>query len=255
MIKNILITGIIFLLINTPSYALVGSSFNIISKHAKSLPDLEIIKLSKMSDEVSGTRKVGRYLGEKNLPNEVLEDTYIRIALHQKKISREEAKEFYEHLRGVDGFRTTMSKVIGNSPHKTSGHLNELRIANNASRYGFKPIGIGIKYQDGLKKAATDIDIVLKKDNKLFIIEAKDYSDRTKLPMDKYRADLDTLNSYKKEHGDEKIIAIFSITNKPKNDRYLKLLKKEAKRRDIELLFGTPSQQIVQVNQLARVVK
>ena len=255
MIKHILIFGTIFLLINTSAYALLGSGINMVAKHTKLLPDLEIIKLSKMSNEISGTKKIGKYLGEKNLPKEVLEDTYIRIAIHQKKISREEAEEFYKYLHGVDGFRTTMSKVIGNSPQKTIGHLNELQIAKNASKYGFKAIGIGTKYQDGLKKAPTDIDIILKKDNKLFIIEAKDYSSKTKLPMDKYRADLDTLNAYKKEHDNEKVIAIFSITNKPDNKTYLKLLKKEARRRNIELLFGTPSQQIVQVNQLNRIIQ
>ncbi len=255
VIKNILIISVLFLTINIPIHALVGSSINIIIKNAKSLSNLEIIKLSKISDEVSGTRKIGIYLGEKKLSKEALEDTYVRIAIHQKKLSRVEAEEFYKHLHGVDGFRGTLSKVIGNSPQKTAGHLNELRIANNASRNGFKTVGIGVKYQDGLKKAPTDIDIILKKDSKTFIIEAKDYSSTTKLPLDKYRADLDTLNVYKKEHNTERVIAIFSITNKPKNERYLKLLKKEAKRRNVELIFGTPSQQTVQINQLNRIIK
>ncbi len=250
-------TLIIFLLlfISTSLSAFWSSGISTILKTSKALPNSEIIKLSKMSDEVSGTKKIGKYLGAKNLPKEVLEDTYVRIAIREKKISRVEAEEFYKHLHGTEGFRGTMSKVIGNSPQKTAGHLNELRIANNASRHGFKTLGIGIKYQDGLKKAPTDIDIVLKKDNKTFIIEAKDYSNTTNFPLDKYRADLDTLNVYKKEHKQEKVVAIFSITNKPKNKRYLKLLKKEAKRRNIELIFGTPSQQIVQINQLNRIIK
>lgn len=258
MKKNILIGIMFILLFNTSLYAFISSGVNVIEaivKHSKALPDSEVIKLSKLSDEKIGTKKVGKYLGAKKLPNEVLEDTYVRIAIHQKKITRVEAEEFYKHLSGVDGFRTTLRKTIGNSSQKTAGHLNELKIANSAAKNNFKVLGIGEKYKDGLKQASTDIDIVLKKDNKTFIIEAKDYQITTKLPMIKYRADLATLSAYKLEHKNATVVPIFSITNKPMDKKYLKLLKKEAKRRNIELIFGTPSQQMVQINQLNRIIK
>ena len=61
-----------------------------ISKSSKALPDDEIIKLSKLSDETKGAAKIGRKLDDLDLPNEVLEDTYMRIAIHQKKVTRKE---------------------------------------------------------------------------------------------------------------------------------------------------------------------
>jgi len=258
VMKNILKFVILFFMINI---SLNATIINPLLKFEKlyninkiyighSLPNSEITRLSLLS-----TKQIGIELGKRKLSKNALEDVYVRIAIEQKKISRVEAEEFYKHLHGVDGFRSTLSKVVGKSPQKTAGHLNELKIANVASRNGFKTVGIGVKYQDGLKKAPTDIDIILKKDSKTFIIEAKDYSSTTKLPLDKYRADLDTLNVYKKEHNTERVIAIFSITNKPKDEKYLKLLKKEAKRRNVELIFGTPSQQTVQINQLNRITK
>ncbi len=151
MKKNILIVIISILLFNTSLYAFLSSGVNVIGKivnHSKALPDSEVIKLSKLSDEKLGTTKVGNYLGAKNLPKEVLEDTYARIAIHQKKITRVDAEEFFtNHLGGVPGFRTTMSKVIGNSLSKTTGHLNELKIANSATKNEFKVLGIGEKYK------------------------------------------------------------------------------------------------------------
>lgn len=153
------------------------------------MPDSEIIRLSKLSDELIGTTKVGKELGRLNLPHDALEDTFIRIAIHQGKITRKEAEGMYERLSGVLGFRTTLRKVIGNSPTKTNGHLNELKIADKASSNGFIVLGIGEKFYDGLKKAATDIDIVLQKGSKTYAIEAKSFSSTTRYPMDKYRSD------------------------------------------------------------------
>ncbi|MDM8557754.1 hypothetical protein [Candidatus Parabeggiatoa sp. HSG14] len=157
-----------------------------ISKSSKALPDDEITRLAKLASEVKGTKKVGQVLGKLNLPNDVLEDTYIRIAIQQNKMPRKEAEAMFIRLTGTQGFRTTLSKVIGNNPAGTAGHLNELRIADSATVHGFKVSGIGKKFVDGIKKGPTDIDIVLKNGNKTFAVEAKNYSATTKIPMDKY---------------------------------------------------------------------
>lgn len=63
-----------------------------ITKSNQALHTDEIVQLSKLSDEAQGTVKVGKYLGSKNLPNHVLEDAYLRMAVHQNKISRYEAE-------------------------------------------------------------------------------------------------------------------------------------------------------------------
>ena len=217
-----------------------------ILKSSKTLPDDEIVRLSKLSDEGAGTAKIGKQLGKLDLTDDVLEDTFMRVAIHQNKITRTEAESMFYRLSGTPGFRTTLKKIIGNSDTVTAGHLNELRIADTASKHGFKVQGIGEKFTDGLKNAPTDIDIVLEKGGKYFAIEAKSYASTTIIPMDKYRADLNTLVIYKQKRPNN-IIPIFAITNKPKNPKYLKSLKYEADKRDVQLIFGSPQNSIEKI--------
>ncbi|ATX81711.1 hypothetical protein Ga0123462_0842 [Mariprofundus ferrinatatus] len=226
-----------------------------ITKNTRALPDDEIIKLSHLSDETKGTKKVGELLGRKKLPPEVLEDTYLRLAIHQGRLGRIEAEGMYSRLGNVPGFRSTLSKVIGNNPNKSSGHLNELRIADTAASIrGFKVLGIGERFSDGKKMAPTDIDIILGKGQTKYIIEAKDYHSSTAVKMDHFRSDLDSLVQYKKEHSSEYIIPIFSLTNKPNDLNVLKLLIREANRRDVHLIIGTPGEQVQQIKILGEIL-
>ncbi len=221
--------------------------------NSKALADDEIIRLAQLSDEVGGTKKVGDELGKLNLPEDVLEDAYIRIALYQGKISRSEAEGMFQRLANTDGFRTTLRKIIGNNPNGTKGHLNELRIADDAAKNGYEVVSIGKKFDDGLKKGLTDIDIVLKKNDKTFIIEAKDYGIGDNLDIINYRKDLDTLIAYQKA-GNSDAIPIFSMTNKPIDPKYLKLLQYEADKRNINLIFGSAEEQIEQIKMLEKIL-
>jgi len=216
------------------------------------LPEKKIVELTEMIQKAGDIKKVGKILGEMKLSDDILEDTYMRIIIQQRKITREEAEEIFENLRGVKGFRTTLSKVSGISDVKSVGHLNEIRIANNASKNGFEVVSIGEIFQDGYKQI-TDIDILLKKNGKIFPIEAKDYSSGTMIPMDKFRADMDTLVSYKNQNG-KNIIPIFSITHHPDNPATRVLLEKEAERRGIQLIYGNPQEQIHLINQLSEIL-
>ncbi len=219
-----------------------------LSKSSKALPDDEIIKLSKLSDEANGTMKVSKRLGKLKLPNDVLEDAFMRIAIHQGKIARTEAEGMFVRLGETPGFRSTLRKIIGNNAAVTNGHLNELRMADVASQNGFKALGIDEKFTDGLKRAPTDIDVVLESGSKRFAIEAKDYAPTRQISMDQYRADLDTLVKYKKTHS-QQVIPIFAMTNKP-DGRYLKILKSEADKRDVELIFGKPQELVDKIKVL-----
>ena len=223
-----------------------------LSKGSKALPDDEIIKLSKLSDEANGTVKVGKRLGELNLPNDVLEDTFMRIAIYQGKVTRAEAEGMFARLGDMPGFRSTLRKIIGNNAAVTNGHLNELRIADSASMSGFKVLGIGEKFTDGLKKAPTDIDVVLERGGKRFAIEAKNYAPTKEIPTDQYRADLDTLVEYKKINS-QQVIPIFAMTNEP-SGHYLKTLKGEANKRGVELIFGKPQALVEQMKVLAEIL-
>jgi len=228
-------------------------TISVISKSSHALSTDKIIKLSKLSDEVKGTKKVGKYLGKLNLPKDVIEDTYLRIAIYQQKLSREEAIQLYAKLNRVPGFRQTIRKVIGNNKVGTKGHLNELAIAKIASTKGFKVLGIGQKFNDGVKKGLTDIDILIKKGSKTFAIEAKAYAATTKIPMDKYRGDLDTLVRYKREQG-KNIVPVFAMTNTPTDPRYLKTLQHEADKRGVQLIFGSPQTLTSQLNMLGEIL-
>ena len=142
-----------------------------ISRHPRVLPAEKIIELTELA-KAKGIREVGKKLGKIRppLPNEVLEDAYLRILVYNGKLSRKEAEEFFKNLRGVEGFRTTLRKVAG-SESQSIGHLFELRIANEAKKRGFKVEGIGKKYNDGIKRGDTDLDISIIKGRIKYIID------------------------------------------------------------------------------------
>ncbi|MBV5330756.1 MAG: hypothetical protein JZU65_24505 [Chlorobium sp.] len=217
------------------------------------LPDSKIKDLVSQINKAGDIKKVGKIIGEMNLSKEVLEDTFMRILIMQNKISKKEAEEIFTHLRGVEGFTSAMSKAAGVSAAKTSGHLNELRIATGASKNGFEVVAIGQKFTDGLKKGTTDLDIILKKKGRTFVIEAKDYDANTPINMDYFRADMDTLVAFKKQHPNT--IPVFTITNPPANAAKKKLLEKEAERRGVQLVYGNADEIILQVNHLSEVLK
>lgn len=223
-------------------------------QHSKAFSRTEIIRLSKITDEVQGTKKLGKILAIKNLPNPVLEDTFIRIAIHQRKISSNEASQFYKNLSGVTGFRETLRKIIGNNPQGTMGHLNELKIANEGAKSGFKVIGIGKKFDDGVKNSLTDIDVLLHKNGKDILIEAKKYSSSTKMPIDKFKADLDTLNIYGDNISKGKSIKVFSFTQKPYDEKLLKQYQYWADKKGVQLIFGTPAEQMEKIKILEKIL-
>ncbi|MBB1125621.1 hypothetical protein [Thiospirillum jenense] len=228
------------------AWGLMTQSIAAITENTQALSDNDIVRLSKLSDEVKGTQKVGKELGELNLPNDVLEDAFLRIAIYQEKLDRQTAEGMFARLTGVPGFRATLRKIIGNNRAVTIGHLNELRIAESAVTNGFKVLGIGEKFNDGLKKGATDIDLLLNKKDRLFAIEAKNYASTTKIRLDRFRADLDTLVAYKNANSNH-VVLFCTITNKPDNLSYLQALQSETDKRGIQLIFGLPQAQIEQI--------
>jgi hypothetical protein len=226
---------------------------NAFTKNARALPDDEIVDLARLARQARGTKQVGKYLGQQNLPDEVLEDAYLRIAVQQKALARSEAEGMFTRLQGTPGFRGTLSKVIGSSDVKTAGHLNELRIADNAAQHGFKVKGIGERFDDGVKAAETDIDVLLEKGGRLIAIEAKDYAPTTPIPMDDFRADMVSLTRYAASQPEGHVLSTFTITNRPLDANAWRMLQLETKRRDIQLVEGSPQSQIEQVKMLLRI--
>lgn len=223
-------------------------------KHQKALPDEEIIKLSNIAKQSGGTKIVGKELGKLNLPNDTLEDTYMRIVVHQSTLPREEAESMFSRLRGTAGFRSTLSKIIGASNVKTSGHLYELRIADKATQYGIKAKGIGIQFDDGIKQGITDVDVLLEISGRPIAIEAKDYLSTTPIPLIKFRSDFISLAQYAKQQLPSKVITVFSMSNKPNDALSLRILEHEAQKNGVQLIFGNPEQQIIQIKQLQEIL-
>jgi len=254
IIKKILL---IVVLLNSTLYA--DPVHNIIRvgkliKSSKAFSPKQIAKFAKVLEETKGTKKLGKLLGKMALKNEVLEDTFMRLAIYRNKINAKEAKEMFINLSGTKGFRTTLKKIIGNGTKKTVGHLNELKIANSAIKRGFKVKGIGEIFVDGIKKSPTDLDVLLTRKGKTFAIEAKDYASKTPIPLDKFRGDMDTLISYVKQNPSDKIIPIFSMTNKPNSVSKMRQLEKMAEKKGVQLIFGNPQEQIVQIKLLGEIL-
>lgn len=254
-------TTFLLLSLGFPSFALEGVSpklavraISTFLKFDNAVADSEIVRLSTIAKQPGGTKIVGKELGKLRLPNDVLEDTYLRIAIYHGKLSRPEAEGMLQRLRSTPGFRSTLSKVIGASEVKTSGHLNELRIADNASQHGFQVKGIGVRFDDGMKHGETDIDVLLSRGKSRIAIEAKDYLPSTEIPIDKFRSDFISLAQYSKQQAPLRVITVFSLTNKPHDELILRRLAKEATKNGVELIVGSPEQQIIQINQLQRIL-
>ena len=233
---------------------IASKTYSAISKSTKVLPDDEIAKLSTMSNGYQGTKQIKKYIGKLNLPLDIREDLYLRIAIFQNKIPKDEARLMFSNLKGKEGFSSTLSKIIGNNIQGTKGHLNELRIANSASQSGIKVIAIGKKFDDGIKNSLTDIDILLRKNNKDILIEAKKYAPDTKMPIDKFKADLDTLVIYGNNISKGKSIKIFSFTEEPRNKELLKNYQFWANKKGVQLIFGSPMEQIEQIKMLEKIL-
>lgn len=227
-----------------------------LSKKAAVLSSVEIKRLSQMIKGPGDVTRVKATIGGMKLPPEAIEDAFARIAVHRGNIPREEAEAMFKNLHGVKGFGSTMSKIIGVNPAGTKGHLNELRIANAAAERGYKVEGIGIKYADGIKKGDTDLDILISKNGKKFPIEAKDYDDLAFHNLSNtMRPDMDSLVAYKKMAPTPgNMHPIFTITNRPSDPNVLKMIQKDAERRGIELIFGSPEEQIIQIQQLQKIL-
>lgn len=213
------------------------------------VPRKEIWELSKLSDDIA-PKAVWKEIQKMNLTQTQQDAVYLRIAIYQKKLSKKEAERMFKNLAGKKGFREGLSKVIGNSKAKTRGHLNELRIANHASEKGFEVVAIGKRFNDGIKRGDSDIDILLRKNGQDIVIEAKQYSKTTKMPLDKFRGDLDTLRAYETSHPNKNVLKIFTFTKKPQSKDVLRQYEFWAKKKGVKLIFGTPKQQIDEIAKL-----
>lgn len=210
----------------------------------KALPESKIVELAVIAGKPGGTKEVGKTLATMKLPLEALEDAYARILIAQNKVTREVAEGWIARLTGTPGFTSAMSKTIGVSAAKTSGHLTEINIADNAVKQGMKAKGIGVRFNDGRKKADTDIDVLLERQGRVIAIESKNYDPATDIPLDSFRADMYTLAEYKRQFPESNVLPVFWMANKPNDDIAWRLLEKAAEKNGVELIVGAPEEAI-----------
>lgn len=220
--------------------------------HGPRLVDDTVQYLSKLAREPKGAEKVGKFLNKEMLTSEGREDALLRIAVRNGVIQEDEALGLFTRLSGVDGFSKTLRKIIGNKPPLAQGHMNELRIADRASQRGFSIEGIGIRFNDGIKKGISDIDVVIERNGTVFVLEAKDYASTRRYPMDRFRSDMETLLKYQSSRKEDGVIPVFSITRKPDHPGDWTILKKETERRGIKLIVGSPDEQSIILRYLER---
>ena len=253
-LSRLAILSICLLTTVSPAHTLVsGISITKIAKVSDALAGDVIASLARLSLKPKGTSQVGKYLGALKLSDEALEDAYLRILIIHRKLSRVEADEMYHLLTKTPGFRTTLRKISGASASVTKGHLNELRIASNATRRGMKVDAIGHPFDDKLKANLTDIDVLIRRNNS-FAIEAKDYgveSFANRNLTTTIRSDMDSLTQYVKQNPGT--ISVFAMTNKPP-PTMMRSLQADADRRQIQLVFGKPDEVITQIKQLDEIL-
>ncbi len=222
-----------------------------LARSSRTLAKEEIIELSRLARTPGGTRALGTELARRGLTGSQIEDAYLRIAIHQGTIDRMEAERLFRTLSGTPGFTSTLRKVVGNNPFGTSGHMFELRLAARAAESGFKVREIGRRFADGLKRAPSDIDVLLERKGRLLAIEAKNYAPGRPIPLDMARADMATLAEFERQ-ASSPVIPVFVIANRL-DPAKLKLLQHAAERQGVELITGDAVTAMAQIDVLSRI--
>lgn len=203
--------------------------------------DIRDTSISKDNPKKTTAKLTREKIGKLTMSPSYREDFFMELIYLQKEnhVTRVEAKKILESLKGVDGFLSALSKIAGANANKSRGHLAELRLAVKAKEKHFKVVSIGKTFKDDPNKKLTDIDLIISKKGKEFIIEVKDYY-RTGPPnLDTViRPDIETLNAYSKKYPNKKIIKVFYMTNTPSNPNYKKQIEKISKENNVHFIYG-----------------
>ncbi|AEG31319.1 nuclease-related domain-containing protein [Thiomicrospira cyclica] len=180
-------------------------------------------------------------IGALQLSNSERERLFIEIIVLQKSnhLSKREAQELYDNLKGVEGFATALRKVAGASFNQSKGHLAEIRLANEAKKNGFNVQAIGKSFRGDPNKNVTDIDLILTKNNKTYLLEVKDYARAAPPNLDTIvRPDMETLKFFQQSLNTSDTVKIFYMTHKPSSPRYLRSIEEAARFNNVHLVFG-----------------
>lgn len=245
----VIFLSVISFLLAEPSMAFTGALVKLLGKVEHAIPEEEVVKLTRQIAESGDLTKVATQLEKSGLSKTVLEDTYLRVAVNQSKLEKSEAEQMFHNLSGVDGFKETLRKVAGVNSNQVKGHLQELRIANSAKTHGLEVVSIGQKFDDGIKKQLTDMDVILKKDKSTFLIQSKNYESASSFNTVKLQGDADSLLQYKQASCRDCTPVFFFTTEPPSNVRMLLTKTKP----DVQIVVGDAESQVIQLKMLAEI--
>ena len=195
-----------------------------------SLPQHEIDELAELSR--FSVKLAGKRIGTRRLSFAALEETYLRILIAQKTLTEQRAFELWRSLHGVEGFRTTLRKISSSNVAQRKGHMYELELAEAARLYKFQPRAVGKKFDDGVKRGRTDLDVWLKDGRINIFIQAKNYENVSFSSLPQFRADMNSLKALGRG------MRVFALHNLPRNVHVRRALELAAEQRGVTLLYG-----------------
>jgi len=122
----------------------------------------------------------------------------LRVAAKDGRITAQEAETLYASLREVPGFANTAKwLLVGEKTSKQLiGSLQELRIAGNLQKSGYKVVELRKTFLGDPAKVRADIDLIVEKGGKRFAIESKAWGHEAQ--WDQIALDAGTLKAYEK---------------------------------------------------------
>ena len=193
----------------------------------KRLSESEIDRLAQLA-KLPG--QLGPEVGKLRLTEFERIDTFLRIAVKNNVLnSSQEAA--VRKMSDVDGLASLLSKINSSNVSQVKGHLKELDIGIACQERGGKVIAFGKKFNDGVKKADTDLDILLQMNGKKYAIESKAY--QMEVGTDMIRADSHSLKHFCSQI-DNGAIPMFCFDNMPAD-----LTQRVLNAENIRFLVGT----------------
>lgn len=221
-------------------------------KYVVELSDDIIIKLAKIG-KIEGRPALGKKLAQyaTNVPEKYrdtyLKTAYLKILVAQGRLSKIRANEFMENIGEVKGFISAMSKMSGKprdfkgllytSDPNAVGHGFELEFANELAKNKYRVVEIGRKFDDGIKKGLTDIDVIAVRDSRNYAFELKNYGRYlTNDNIITFKNDINTLRLFALKN--KNTIPIFILSNRPSNINHINLLEAYGKYYNVNIIFG-----------------
>jgi len=245
--------------IDFSTFKLLVESHNIVSLAVlkNSFSNEQIVEwvsqISKKGDIKIVTKDIGQVISKlvatNKLPKEdvqsLLESTFLRMLEMQGKIKN--PNEYYLSLSGVDGFQSTLSKIMGVNDNVTKGHLLTLDLAKAIKQNNGVVNKINAPFNDGIKSGISDVDLVITLKNKNFIAEVKNYYDVTLTSVNgTFIPDILTLQQYQKTNAPN-CEMVFILLNKPSNESIKSFFEQYAQESGIRVLYGKPEDVITQL--------